>query len=387
MSEQNVNKKGKAKFKPTPKAKTAGRQPKKWFNVFLWIVAMIFAGFLIGLGSKIVADLPMISTDFVELSDFVADRPAYDRLKDELTQAEQKEQDITHEWEQKSHELTQKQTENINARETFENWLATRSVTEQSDQNPEVIKRTSELDELKAQEQALQGELSAIEKRQLDRRRTVENIENQIMLMEADAMDGYNRHNNRTELQVFIYRLMITLPLLLLAGYLFKRYRHTNAWPFVWGFAFFALFVFFVELVPYLPNYGGYVRYGVGIIVTVVIGKYAIGAMNAYLERKRVEEALSSNERQQHMDYDEAHIKIGKGICPSCERSLDFNNTDLDFCPHCGIHLFEYCPNCTTRKSTFNHYCFKCGLASRAERSDEQVFTPVINPDTPPTQA
>lgn len=385
MSEQSVNKKGRAKFKPTPKAKTAGRQPEKWFNVFLWIVAIIFASFLIGLGSKIVADLPMISTDPVELSDFVADRPAYNQLKDELTQAEQQEQDITHEWEQKSHELTQKQSENTNARETFDNWLATRSVTEQSDQNPEVIKRTSELDELKAQEQALQSELSAIEKRQLDRRQTVENIETQIMLMEADAMDGYNRHNNRTELQVFIYRLMITLPLLLLAGYLFKRYRHTNAWPFVWGFTFFALFVFFVELVPYLPNYGGYVRYGVGIIVTVVIGKYAIGAMNAYLERKRVEEALSSNERQQHMDYDEAHIKIGKGICPSCERSLDFNNTDLDFCPHCGIHLFEYCSNCTTRKSTFNHYCFKCGLASRTERLDEQVFTPA-NPNTPPTQ-
>ena len=379
MSEQSVNKKGRAKFKPTPKAKTAG------FNVFLWIVAIIFASFLIGLGSKIVADLPMISTDPVELSDFVADRPAYNQLKDELTQAKQQEQDITHEWEQKSHELTQKQSENTNARETFDNWLATRSVTEQSDQNPEVIKRTSELDELKAQEQALQSELSAIEKRQLDRRQTVENIETQIMLMEADAMDGYNRHNNRTELQVFIYRLMITLPLLLLAGYLFKRYRHTNAWPFVWGFTFFALFVFFVELVPYLPNYGGYVRYGVGIIVTVVIGKYAIGAMNAYLERKRVEEALSSNERQQHMDYDEAHIKIGKGICPSCERSLDFNNTDLDFCPHCGIHLFEYCSNCTTRKSTFNHYCFKCGLASRTEHLDEQVFTPA-NPNTPPTQ-
>lgn len=34
-------------------------------------------------------------------------------------------------------------------------------------------------------------------------------------------MDGYNRHNNRTELQVFICRLMITLPLLL-AGYLFN---------------------------------------------------------------------------------------------------------------------------------------------------------------------
>lgn len=79
------------------------------------------------------------------------------------------------------------------------------SVTEQSDQNSEIIKRTQELDELKAQEQALQGELSAIEKRQRDRRQTAENIKNQITLMEADAMDGYNRHNNHTELQVFIF--------------------------------------------------------------------------------------------------------------------------------------------------------------------------------------
>lgn len=72
------------------------------------------------------ADLPMISTDPVVISDFVADRPAYDQLKDELTQAKQKQQDITHKWEQKSHELTQKQTENINAREAFDNWLAAR---------------------------------------------------------------------------------------------------------------------------------------------------------------------------------------------------------------------------------------------------------------------
>lgn len=44
---------------------------------------MIFAGFLIGLGSKIkiVADLPMISTDPVDLSDFVVNRPVYNQLK------------------------------------------------------------------------------------------------------------------------------------------------------------------------------------------------------------------------------------------------------------------------------------------------------------------
>ncbi len=378
--------KGKAKlkphFKPSPKAKTAGRQPEKWFRGFLWLVAFIFGVFLIGLGSKIVADLPLISTDEVTLADFVSDRQAYNQLKDELSQAEQKKQDIDHEWEQKNHELNQKQTENINARETFDNWLATRSVTEQSSQNPEVIKRTQDLDALKAQEQTLSTELSAIEKRQLDRRQAMETIQSQISNMEMTAEDSYYKHQKRTEFRVFVYRLLITLPLLLLAAFLFRRYRHTNAWPFVWGFVFFALFAFFVELVPYLPDYGGYVRYGVGIIVTVVVGKYAIGAMNAYLERKRQEEALSSNERQQQMDYDDALVKIGKGICPSCERSLDFNNADLDFCPHCGIHLFEYCHNCTTRKSTFTHYCFKCGLASG--NLAEQSFTPIadspINP-------
>lgn len=365
-----MNDKAKLNFKPNPKAKTAGRQPEKWFRGFLWVVAFVFGVFLIGLGSKIVADLPLMSTSETTIADFVADRPAYDQLQDQLNQAEKNKQDIDHEWQQKYHALNEQQTINANARETFDNWLATRSVTEQSNQNPEVIKRTNELDALKAKEQTLQTELSAIEKRQLDRQQAVESLQNKLSQMETLAQTDYDKYQKRTELQVFIYRLLLTLPLLLLAGFLFKRYRHTNAWPFVWGFVFFALFAFFVELVPYLPNYGGYVHYAVGVIVTVFVGKYAIGAMNAYLERKRNEESLSSNERQQQMDYDDAHLKIGKGICPSCERSLDFGNTDLDFCPHCGIHLFEYCSNCSTRNSTFNHYCFKCGLASKTMSAD-----------------
>lgn len=355
------------------KSKHAGRQPEKWFRFFLWIVAIIFAGFLIGLGSKVVADLPLI-TDEMTLKDFVADRPSYDRLQDELTQAQNIKQDIDHEWEQKNLELSNQQTTNANAREAFDNWLATRSVTEQSDQNPEVLKRTRELDDLKNKEQALQNELSAIEKRQLDRTQSVQSIQSKIDDMERLAQDDYDRHQKQSEFKVFMYRLLITLPLLLLAWYAFKHYRHTSAWPFVWGFGFFALFVFFVELVPYLPNYGGYVRYAVGIIMTVIVGKYAIDAMNAYLERKRNEETLSSDERQEQMDYDDAHLKIAKGICPSCERSLDFNNPDLDFCPYCGIHLFTNCSGCTIRKSTFSPYCFKCGLPSRLA---EHSFTPV----------
>ena len=37
---------------------SSNRLPEKWFRRGLWLVAFVFAGFLIGLGGKIVGDLP-----------------------------------------------------------------------------------------------------------------------------------------------------------------------------------------------------------------------------------------------------------------------------------------------------------------------------------------
>ena len=38
------------------------RLSEKWFQRGLWLVAFIFAGFLIGLGSNIVSDLPRVES-------------------------------------------------------------------------------------------------------------------------------------------------------------------------------------------------------------------------------------------------------------------------------------------------------------------------------------
>ena len=282
---------------------------------------------------------------------------ARDRLNEEDTR-------LTEEAERSALELEKQRNQTAAEQQSLQNWLAARSATEQSEQNPEVIARTRKLDELKAKEQTLQQQYAAIQQRQLDNRQQRDRNEKELEQEQNNASKLKEKDDRRIELQVFLYRLALTLPLLLIGGYLFAKKRRSRWWPFVWGFIYFALFAFFVELVPYLPSYGGYVRYAVGILMTILIGRYAIVAMNRYLERKRNEEALPADERQQQMDYDRAQQCTAKGICPGCERPLDFQHPEMDYCPHCSINLFNRCGNCNTRKSAFNRYCFHCGSAA-----------------------
>jgi len=148
--------------------------------------------------------------------------------------------------------------------------------------------------------------------------------------------------------------------LLLIAGWLFARKRKSTYWPFVWGFIFFALVAFFVELVPYLPSYGGYVRNVVGIVITVLVGRYAILALNRYLERQRIAEKLPDAQRRHELSYDMALVRLAKKVCPGCERPVDLQDGKNDFCPHCGICLFNHC-ECAARKSAFARFCHSCG--------------------------
>jgi predicted RNA-binding Zn-ribbon protein involved in translation (DUF1610 family) len=341
--------------------RSGSRLSERWFNLVLWLVAFAFAGFLIGLGSLVVGDLPQVEQRYT-VEQFL-ERDAADTSAAALKQIRRQRSDIQRQVEQADLALEAARAASENARSTFANWLKTRDATQRVDQDPGLIQRTERLDALKAAERAVEERLEALAQTGLD----LSARESEQAAVEADLRRAAEAKRDAAEggqdLRVFGYRLAVTLPLLALAGWLLKTRRRTRNWPFVWGFAFAAAFAFFVELVPYLPSYGGYVQYGVGVIVTLIGGRAAINALQAYDARQKADEARPNAERRTEIATDQALLRLAKKACPGCERPIDLANPDANFCPHCGIGIFERCPACTHRKSTFERYCYACGTA------------------------
>ena len=271
------------------------------------------------------------------------------------------------------------QADSAAARETFDNWLSTRRATQQAEQDTELLSRTRALDTLKDRERAAGVAVEAQQQAALDARQGASRERRKLAELEEAAQVLLNAEYRRVELRVFRYRLALTLPLLVAAGWLFAKKRKSTYWPFVWGFIFFAVFAFFVELVPYLPSYGGHVRYIVGIVVTALVGRQAIISLNRYLEKQKLAEQLPDAQRREELSYDTALTRLAKGVCPGCERAVDLKNPEIDFCPHCGIGLFDHCAKCSTRKGAFARFCHACGTTA-----DQKLRLPRTGADDAP---
>ena len=340
------------------------RLTEKWMQRGLWLVALLFAGFLIGLGSKVVENVwdveePLYIEQFM-------DPGQTPMVKATLAGATENQRlaELAHEQAVERHRVAQSNTRV--AQDQFANWLATRQATARPEQDAELIRRTADLDALQTAERQALALVEKQSQAMLDASQTVEKARHRLGQLQEAAEGRFQHASTMRELRVFGYRLALTLPLLLIAGWLFAKKRGSTYWPFVWGFILFALFAFFVELVPYLPSYGGYVRYIVGIVLTVVVGRYAIIALQRYLARQKAAEALPDVQRRETLRYDVAFTRLSKSVCPGCERQVDLKDPALDFCPHCGIGLFDRCGNCNTRKGAFARFCFSCGTPGKA---------------------
>lgn len=339
------------------------RLSEKWFNRGLWLLALVFASFLIGLGGTLVGDLPQVERQ-QSLEDFM-DPAATAAARDVQRQANRARRDAQDALDQAQLQQAAAARSYQANRETFDNWLATRQTTQRPEQDGELIARSRALDDLKAGERGAEQEVERQQQALLAAEQRSAAAARSLTDLSDAAQEAWLDAQQQAELRVFLYRLALTLPLLAVAAWLFVKQRQSTWWPFVWGFIFFTLFAFFVELVPYLPSYGGYVRYLVGILLTVLGGRHAIRALQDYRARLALKEAQPDTVRREELHYDTALARLAKGVCPGCERPVELKDASLDFCPHCGIGLHDHCQGCQARKSAFARFCQRCGAAAQ----------------------
>jgi hypothetical protein len=326
------------------------------------LISLLFAAFLIGLGTSFVGDV-----------DRWFPPPAFDRQKSpRTTTVEEQVRDTERTLAGVGREIEDlRKTADVSARaladgaDSFRAWLATRGTLQSGQEDDLVRGRTRALDRLRTEHEEWLTRVDAKEREQRELARKLQDRRDLLATLEQEDLQAYQRMLSAYELRQFAIRFGVALPILLAGVFVFVRWRKAKYSPLAWGYVWFALYVFFVGLVPYLPSFGGYLRYAVGAALTAVGGVYAIRQATRFAERKQAELQKSREERARQVSHEAAVAAFRAHTCPSC--GMDFTVGAIDgghpkHCFHCGIGLFGKCA-CGATTFAFFPYCSGCGAS------------------------
>ena len=346
-------------------------------KIIYFTISLLLCLFLILLTNKLIGDIDNItvspiSTDFENKSAISAIQKLTEKTDDTIKIFENKKSRIERTIEAATLSYN-------NEKESFDNWLKTRTTIGSPSNDKDVLLRAEKLDEYYKIQQDWQSQLSSID----DSIKNIQNnrarLDDKIVKEQEVANELYTIALRKYDLKVFLIRLLLVTPILLLGIWFFIRYRKNKYWPLFQGFSLYSLYAFFFGLVPYLPSYGGYIRYSAGIILSVFAGYYAINRIRKYLEQKKVELETSSKERAKNVHSDIAEKALMNHICPSCGKDFILKNWEFssetvknailvtDFCRFCGLELFSKCEKCGNKNFVHLSFCSQCGEKTKTK--------------------
>ena len=331
-------------------------------------MALLFFASLVALSSLVVRDIeglsrPLGIADRVAPGQLEAERAETETLKEASRTAREQFDDSRTRLRDARSALASQESE-------YHNWLSLRRATEAQETNPEVRAKLDELTTLRNATRELEQRTVAQREVLTASERRVAELGRRLSARDREIHEQLEQENPSRALKAFLIRLALVLPLLVLGIWLLVRHRNARLGSLVWGFGLFSIYLFLFGLVPYLPSFGGYIRF-VGAIVLVILGAiYSERWFRRYLEQRRAEIAKAAEVRSRSIGIEEAVAAYRSRTCPSCAQDFSLSGDKPHHCLECGIRLFAPCPCGTLNFAYFNH-CSNCGRGLRTPDGSE----------------
>lgn len=334
----------------------------------LWLLGILFALFLAALGTRGLSDvadlLPVpVPTEYLDRlsAPLEAELEKVDRQPDPRASGiAAAEKDVN--------ELQETVTR---AEESWRNWLSTRATLGGSTrEDKEIRNRRDQLDSLRAERDQAVALLRELRAEPDPRDAARADIRHRINEARLEGTRQYTAAEALWRWRVLGLRLLLVLPVVVVALVLWQRRTRIKYVTLAWGYWAFALWMVLWGMGPYLPRYGGYAPLALGLGVTawgaVTLARWLNSRI--HLRRRRIVDQAIARHHCPGCDRDyllgrETGLEAGLA---RKSRKLHYDNEALHphHCAACGLALFAPCAKCEAMRLVHTEHCGNCGAGA-----------------------